>query len=77
MTMTDVVVDIEHPAYVTVTRGLRGYFAVSVVWCDAHGGFYEPLQSGMGSYNTEAGAIVEAKEWAECEGIEYRGPGNV
>lgn len=55
--------------YVTITSGLRGYFAVLVVWCENG---YEPWQSGIGSYKTREEAIPEAEDWAESEGIEFR-----
>jgi len=61
-----------HPAYVTITQGMRGYFAVLLSWNIEHGGFYEPWSSGIGSYETKEAAIPEAKDWAESEGIEYR-----
>lgn len=57
--------------YITVTRGLRGYFAVHVWWNPEHGGFYEPWQSGVGSYDSAKDAAVEAQQWAEAEGLEY------
>lgn len=61
-----------HPSYVTVTHGLRGYFAVLVWWNPDLGGFYEPYDSGVGSYATEAEAIPEALDWADAEGIEFQ-----
>jgi|HubBroStandDraft_6_1064221.scaffolds.fasta_scaffold1750716_1 hypothetical protein len=57
-------------AYVTSTHGMRGWFAV-LVWF-APEGFWEPWQSGIGSYDTQEGAEEEAREWAEAEGIEFK-----
>lgn len=47
---------------VGVTCGLRGYFAVLY---DKDG----PIQTGIGSYKTRDGAILEAKDWAKAEGL--------
>lgn len=55
--------------HVTVTYGMRGWFAVLV--SDSGDGF-EPYQSGIGSYGTREGAEREAADWARCEGVEYR-----
>lgn len=64
----------EHPAHVTVTQGVRGWFAVLVVWCDDFGGFYEPENSGVGSYATrdDPGLVEEGASWAASEGVEFR-----
>jgi hypothetical protein len=56
--------------YVTVTHGLRGYFAVLIIV--EPNGFYEPYQTGIGIYNTREDAEPEAREWARNEEIEYR-----
>lgn len=58
------------PLYVTTTYGMRGWFAVLI---DESDGFPEPVQTGCGSYSTQAGAEIEARDWARAEGIEYRG----
>ena len=58
------------PTYwVETTQGMRGYFAV-MLWDGM--GFAEPWDSGIGSYATASEAAVEAREWAEAEGIEFR-----
>lgn len=64
--------------YVTVTSGMRGHYAV-LMWFndeDDHGnkieGFWEPLQTGDGSYRTTEGAEREARDWAQAEGLEFR-----
>lgn len=66
--------DYEPPvtAYVTVTYGIRGFFAVTVVVDDD--GLHEPFNDGFGSYETVAEAEVEAKQMAENEGIPYIAP---
>jgi hypothetical protein len=56
--------------WITVTSGMRGYFAV-MLWDGM--GFEEPWETGMGSYDTPEQAAIEAKQWAEAEGIEYKG----
>lgn len=34
-------------------------------------GFWEPMQSGIGRYATEQEAELEARHWAEDEGIRF------
>lgn len=51
--------------YVTVTKGLRGYFAVHIV--DG-----EPYQTGAGSYSDETSAVPEAVSYARSERIPFR-----
>lgn len=61
------------PPYVTVTYGLRGFYAVLLTWqADDCGGFYEPFQTGLGSFTKESHAIPEALAWARDEGIPFR-----
>jgi hypothetical protein len=60
----------EMAVYVTVTSGMRGYFAVLV---DDSDGFPEPVQSGIGSYHTATEAEPEARDWALSEGIPFIG----
>lgn len=57
--------------YVSVSHGMRGYFAVLV---DDRDGFPEPVQSGIGSYDTRVEAEGEAKDWAMSEGITFGPP---
>lgn len=64
----------ENPAYITITHGMSGYFAVKVWWNPDHGGFYEPWDTGDGRYANAADAEPEAMEWAHTEGLEYRKP---
>lgn len=56
--------------FVTVTYGLRGYFAVLMWWNPD--GFWEPWQSGIGSYVTAEDAAKEGREWAEAEGVKFK-----
>jgi hypothetical protein len=63
-----------HKPYVTITRGMRGYFAVLLSWNHEYGGFYEPFNTGVGSYKTAAQAEPEAKDWAIAEEVEYIPP---
>jgi hypothetical protein len=66
----------EHPPYVTITSGMRGYFAVLMTWTEYDNcrddGFYEPENTGFGSYKTYAEAVPEARSWAEAEGCELK-----
>lgn len=64
----------QHERRVTITRGIRGYFAVLLCWNTDHGGFWEPGQSGVGSYVTAKEAEPEAKSWAQSEGATYAPP---
>jgi hypothetical protein len=58
-------------AYVSITHGMRGYFAVLLTW-DEECGCHTPWNSGFGSFATSEAAHPEAKAWAESEGIEFR-----
>jgi len=65
----------EHTPYITVTQGLRGYFAVMVWWNaeeDDCAPFWEPWQSSPCSFNKREQAVEDAKFWAEAEGIAYK-----
>ena len=55
--------------YITVTSGLRGYFAVLVTWDEECG--YVPWCTSPFSHDTPSGAEDDAAEWAAAEGIEY------
>lgn len=57
------------PYYITITSGMRGFFAVMV---DESDGFPEPVQSGIGSHITRESAEIEARQWARAEELEYR-----
>lgn len=60
----------KHEPYITITSGMRGYFAVMVWWNPE--GFWEPWQTGFGSYKNKLDAIPEAKDWAKLEEIEFK-----
>ena len=62
-------------AFISVTHGMSGYFAVKYWWNDEHpelGGFWEPWDTGLGRYPTKLGAREEAVAWAADEGLEYK-----
>jgi len=61
----------DHKPFVTVSSGMRGSFAVLVFW-DKEGGIWDVWQTGIGSYPTALGAIQEAHDWADAEGLEFR-----
>lgn len=52
-------------ACVTVTYGMRGFFAVHLEPDEDCGGMLTPWESGMGSYETPDAAQVEAQQWAD------------
>lgn len=54
-------------SYVTITSGLRGYFAVLIV-------DDEPWITGVGSFKTAAEAVPEAQSWAKNEDVPYVAP---
>lgn len=56
--------------YVTVTSGLRGYFAVLMWWNPE--GFWEPWNTSDFSSSKYEDAVQDARDWAQAEGIEYR-----
>ena len=65
----------DKPDYITITHGMRGYFAVHMRWYDEDGlGMYEPEQSGMGSYRRcdHPGLLTEAQQWANAIDVEFR-----
>ena len=61
-----------HPNYITVYESIGGWKAVMLWWNPDMGGFYEPWDTGVGAYATEAEAEDEARWWAEDEGLEFR-----
>lgn len=58
--------------HITVTSGLRGYYAVSVE--RTPDGLWEPIDIGMFAYDDFASAERDAKIWAKNEKLEYRPP---
>jgi hypothetical protein len=57
--------------FITITKGLRGWFAVHMWWNKELDGFWEPWQSGIGSFENKADAIKEGKQWADAEGLDF------
>ena len=55
--------------FVTVTQGMRGWFAVHVTTDED--GCMAPESSGVGSFSSPEGAYEEAQAWAQCEGIPF------
>jgi hypothetical protein len=60
----------EMKPFITTTQGMSGWFAVHFWWNPE--GFWEPWNTGVGRYATEAEAAQEAKSWAKTEEIDYR-----
>lgn len=61
-----------HKSFVTVACGMRGHFAVLMWWNPKAGGFWEPWETGCGSYATAEEAYPEAKQWALDERLEFK-----
>jgi hypothetical protein len=61
----------DHPAYVSVTHGMRGHFAVLMTW-NTEGAFYEPWQSSPSAFESPERAVDDGKSWAKAEGIEFK-----
>ena len=61
----------ENKPYITVYKPIAGWKAILLMWSEDIA-MYEPYQTGMCGYGTKEKAIVEAKDWAKAEGIEYR-----
>jgi hypothetical protein len=57
-------------SYVTVTKGISGWFAVIVDWDDELE-VYIPYTTGVGRYANREDAIEEAKLMAEMEGLPF------
>ena len=53
--------------HVTTTSGMSGHFAVVMEWNPD--GFWEPMFTGFGRYETKAEALEEAKGLAHAEGL--------
>lgn len=72
--------DIEHwvdgrLGIITVSSGMRGFFAVHMRTGDDSDGQFYPEQSGIGSYSSAEAASLEAMNWAESEQLRYEAPG--
>jgi len=57
--------------YMTVTNGMRGWFAVLVVF-NQQEGFYEPFVSSPNSYTTKQQAIADGLAWAQSEDLQFQ-----
>lgn len=55
--------------FITVTQGLRGWFAVHITTDED--GCMAPESSGFGSFSSPEGAYEEAQAWAQCEGLPF------
>lgn len=62
----------ERKSFITITHGMRGWFAVHMWWNPDLDGFWEPYQSGIGSHKDRENAITEGKGWAKDEEMEFR-----
>lgn len=70
--MAKLSVDLDRSPYVTVTKGMRGWFAVLVCWSDEGGeGLWEPYATHENSHPSRAGAEEDAKNWALNEEVRY------
>jgi len=56
--------------YVSITNGMRGWFAVLLIWVDDMG-CHTPWNTGVLSFETADFAIRDAKIWAESEAIVF------
>lgn len=56
--------------YITVTSGMRGYFAV-MIGVDKSG-FSEPIQTSPVTCRSHEEAVFDAKSWARSEELEYK-----
>jgi len=63
-------------SFITVTKGMSGYFAVMFWWNSELDGFWEPWTTGIGRYATQQEAIEEGIDWAEMEELEFVMPAN-
>ena len=61
-----------HMPYITVTFGLRGWFAVLMTW-NEEDQCYEPYESSPFAFASKEGAFMNARYWAQCEqlAVEY------
>lgn len=63
----------EHASYVTVSHGMRGYFATIMGWNPGgFDGFYEPIDVCENSHEAPEGAAADARTIAEALGLTVR-----
>ena len=60
-----------HVPFVTVSQGMRGWFAVIMWWNPDLGGFWEPWQTADQSSPFKDIAIRDAKNWAATEQLAF------
>lgn len=60
-----------HAPFVTVSQGMRGWFAV-IMWRNPElDGFWEPWQTSPQSFPFKDLAIRDARNWAEAEQLAF------
>lgn len=57
--------------YITVTRGISGWFAVELYW-DKEINMWAPWTTGFGRYPDEKDAVAEGKAWALADEMEFK-----
>lgn len=60
--------------YISVYKPIAGWKAIQYWWNDKDtpgDGFWEPYQTGHLAYDTKTMATLDAKMWAEAEGIPF------
>jgi len=56
--------------FITVTQGMRGWFAVKLWWNPD--GFWEPWSTSEDTFIDAKAAEPDGIAWAEAEGLEFR-----
>jgi len=60
-----------HAPFVTVSEGMRGWFAVVMWWNPDLGGFWEPWQTSPESFDEKQDAVESARNWAVADGLAF------
>ena len=63
----------KHADFITVTRGLRGFFSVQMTW-DVNCDCYVPLTTHHSSYRDISSAERDGRVWAKYEELRYIKP---
>jgi hypothetical protein len=63
----------QHASYISVTRLNTGWWACLIIWDEDMKG-WDLGMTGLQPYATKAKAVIEARGWAEAEGIKYVEP---
>lgn len=58
--------------HITVSSGLRGFYAVHIARDE--GGLWEPVETAPLAHPTFEAAEIDARQWAEMEGLPYHRP---